>query len=726
MAPPLQLSVGREKSRPENAEVPYLLINPPLTDPTYPYHSISYLVASCEEFGFTGHRCLDANVEALNHLARPEYVEGLLEQAAGFREWAGEQPQLSRGEEIAYQAALSGVGLEPDFMRRAIDVFQDGRDFYHYPTYHQATMAVHRWLNLLSLRSVPGVYNGFTLRTGGAVNYLSHRDLADQELLDEIVGPFLDYVTGPFREVLAERPWRMVGLSVNYASQLPFALRMAREIRELLPDAVIVFGGTEVCDDVKYARADADIWRMFPHADLIVPGEGESPLVDILCAVRDGASAQRPEGFIGLGGVLHRGADRRGMRLNYEHVGRLPGPKYDVWDWPVYWSPEPVVLYSPTRGCYWNKCTFCDYGLNTDRPTSPSRERPVELVMEDLRQISGFARTLYFSVDAMSPRYLRTLSEQLAEEQLGLRWSAELRLERTFPKRGTAQLLRSAGCVSIAFGYESGSQRILDLIDKGVRIDQVPLILEQLAEAGIGAQMMGFTGFPTETQEEAEETYHFLARHKQWWSLAGVGGFSLTPGSIIAKQPQRFGVEVLELPRSHDIARAVGWRDLTTGVETRGEAETPIPAALKAQIRRGLGGRPFVGGIDSSHSLLYFSEHGRGLLPTGDQGEARVALVRQHLLDVPFTDLDGFTTAADLEGEHSRLAAGPDGVDYPRMAAWLGGDGSSRRGSSVAVVLPGGGSATLASGNDSVDYAKVLRSLGIVLSPGQAVVRVRA
>ncbi|MFD0330640.1 B12-binding domain-containing radical SAM protein [Streptacidiphilus monticola] len=468
-------------------------------------------------------------------------------------------------------------------MTRAVAVLRDPQDFHHYPTYRQATLAIHRWFQLLSLRSLPGVFSGLTLRTAGAVNYQSHGDLADPEVLDAVNGAFLDYIRGPFRDVLRSRPWRLVGLSVNYAAQLPFALRMAREIREQVPDAVVVFGGTEVCDDVKYARDDADVWRMFPHADLIVPGEGETPLVDILCAVRDGG------GFAGLPGVLHRGADRRAMRINYEHVGALPAPKYDVWDWEAYWSPEPVVLYSPTRGCYWNKCTFCDYGLNTDRPTSPSRERPVARVLEDLAGIASFARTLYFSVDAMSPRFLRELCDGLTGAGLGLRWSAELRLERTFPARGTAARLRDAGCVAIAFGYESASQRILDLIDKGVRIEQVPEILRELAAAGIGAQMMGFTGFPGETAEEAEETYAFLARHRELWSLAGVGGFSLTPGSIVARRPERFGIEVLPLPREHDIARQLSWRDLDSGVTTHGEARRPVPQALKAQIRRGLG-----------------------------------------------------------------------------------------------------------------------------------------
>ncbi len=60
-------------------EIQYLLINTPLTDPTAPYHSISYLVGATSNAGYTNITCLDANIEALNYLARPEQVAGQLQ-----------------------------------------------------------------------------------------------------------------------------------------------------------------------------------------------------------------------------------------------------------------------------------------------------------------------------------------------------------------------------------------------------------------------------------------------------------------------------------------------------------------------------------------------------------------------------------------------------------------------------------------------------------------------
>lgn len=721
MPEPVMISAGRPAAAGDGASLPFLMINPPLTDPTTAYHSISYLIASCDRAGYTAHRCLDANIEALNFLARPGYVAGLLDLAASVRRDSEAKSVLSRADEIRYLAALAGIGVEPDFIERAIAVFRDPERFHHYPTYQQAVLAVHRWITLLSLRSLPGTFGGLSLRPDGPVDFLSQRDMADPEVLDGVCGAFVDYIAGPFREVLQTERWRLVGLSVNFASQLPFALRMAAEIRSAVPDALIVFGGTEVCDDVKYARPGSDIWRMFPHADLIVPGEGETPLTAILDAVRTGDS------FDGIDGVLTPASPRRTPRINYEFVGALPSPRYDIWEWGAYWSPEPVILYSPTRGCYWNKCTFCDYGLNTDRPTSPSRERPVDLVLADLGKISGFARTLYFSVDAMSPRYLRTLAAGLASSDLEFQWSAELRLERTFPKRGVASILKAAGCVSVAFGYESGAQRVLDLIDKGVDLAAVPGILRHLAEADIGAQMMGFTGFPSETAEEAARTFDFLDEHKDLWSLAGVGTFSLTPGSIIARRPAAFGVEVLDPPGSQDIARVLAWRDLADGtIHLPGQAPSVAPS-LRAKIRRPLAGRPFVGGIDSSHTLLYFARNGRGLLPADGEDEPREVFSPEALVRIPFDDLDRFTTVADLVAERARRLAEGLPVSHCDVADWLAKPGASRRGSSRALVLGGGSCASMAvrsagpegrdPASDGPDMAKVLAGLRILLNP---------
>src|SRR5262249_16033083 len=153
-----------------------------------------------------------------------------------------------------------------------------------------------------------------------------------------------------------------------------------------------------------------------------------------------------------------------------------------------------------------------------DSPTSPSREVSIERLVEDLRNLSKLTKYVYFAVDAMSPRFVKKLCAAIIDNEIDLRWSAELRLEKTFFDKTFGRMLRKAGCVAISFGYESGSQRVLDLIDKGVQISGVPAVLRELADNNIGAQMMGFVGFPSETPEEARTTFQFLLDNVELWT----------------------------------------------------------------------------------------------------------------------------------------------------------------------------------------------------------------
>lgn len=709
-------------TRREGSDIPYLLVNPPVTDPTTAYHSIPYLVGAAREAGHRSYRCVDANLDAFEYLAAPDRFGATIERARRLRTRLEQSPSLTRLDEIRYRLALAAEGLTAGSAQGAVTVFKDPELFYHQATYSQAVAVMSRWWDLLALDMPVGALDGFSMRGKSVVNLCSTSDLADPALLAAVSRPFEGYLADEFSACLREQPWGLVGLSVNYTSQLPVALRMARLIRSVVPEAVIVFGGTETGDVVKYTDDRDALWRVFRDADLIVPGEGETVLIDILDAIRDKAGSGGSGGsggcggFDGIEGVLTRSEPSR--QITYGSVATLPSPAYDVWDWSRYWSPEPVILYSPTRGCYWNKCTFCDYGLNTDKPTSPSRERPVAAVLEDLRQATRHGRFLYFAVDAMSPRYLRDLATALADSPLDIRWGAELRLERTLPERAVGDLLASSGCVAISFGYESGTQRVLDLIDKGVRIANVPAVLNELTRNGIAAQMMGFTGFPTESEAEALATYEFLQEHEELWTTAGIGVFSLTPGSIVAKEPARFGIELLPPSVSDDIRRYIPWREQGSGAEHWPEAADPrIPKEFIAATRRVSFDRPFVGGIDSAHSLLYYDRYGRDLWPAGRAAQApRVQLVEEPAVSVPFASVDALTSVDDLMREVGRRSRANQDTTAPSFGKWLQEPGGAQPGVSGVLVLAHGRLVELPPETDLFSDSPLSRALRVIVA----------
>lgn len=654
----------------EAPAIDYLLVNVPLTDPTTPYHSIPYLVGAADAAGFHGHHCLDANLEALYFLAHPDQVATLLRSCASVRAEIERRPRRTRYDELRYRFALAAVGLDPDVVHRAIEVMRDPVRFYDYPLYRRAEAVIRRFLDALSVNGFPGQFKGLRVDGSGIVNLSRLADAGDPRVIDRFVAPFRPYLDGPFAAALRGHHFSLVGLSVNYTSQLPFAIWMAREIRRVLPSSMICVGGTEISDVLKYARQKDVIWRLFPTCDAVVGGEGETALVELLTAAQ--AGARPPSGRPGILLPKARGAlaMAEASPARYEDLGTLAAPRYDVWDLERYWSPEPAVLYSPTRGCYWNRCTFCDYGLNTDAPTSPSRERPIDRALDELQSISRFARVVYFGVDAISPAYLRKLCEGIRRRLIPIRWAAELRLERSF-RRELGIDLRSAGCVAISFGYESGSQSVLDRIDKGVSVAHVPAVLGQLSSAGIGCQMMGFIGFPGETREEARRTFTFLLDHREVWTLAVIGDFELTSGSIVAKQPSRFGVDRMAAYDGEDIARRLHWSEADGRLRYPGDLRDAELNALFEQVASGGGDRPFVGGLDSTHSLLYFDRFGRGLIPAGPADAGSIGMADAATYDTPLASVERFISRTHLYALHAAARRDGRSVGCEEIERWL-------------------------------------------------------
>jgi len=649
-------------------EIKYLLINTPLTDPTLPYHSIPYLVGATTKAGFTGYFCLDLNIELLNYMAQEAQVAHLIDACNLIRSTLRQKTKLTRNEQMLYGSALKGCSLKPNSVLSAIQIMKNSDTFYNYTLYSQAVETISKWIDALSVKGLPGQFDNFYTNLHGVMNLSSLEDLTNELIIDRFIAPFEGYFKDEFCRLIMEQKWDFIGLSVNYTFQLPFAVWMCKYIRSLLPDTVLCLGGTEISDLVKYLKNPIDIWNIFPSCSALMIGEGESALIQILKSIQNQQPLPKHHP-----GILNKevGLLRDDAKVIYEDLTNASEPRYDVWDWDQYWSPEPVVLYSPTRGCYWNKCTFCDYGLSTDAPTSPSREKSVEEVVKDITNITKFSRTLYFAVDAISPLYLRKLAEALVENNINIRWSAELRLERAF-KKDLASHLKKAGCVCISFGYESGSQRILNLIDKGVNIQDVPQILKQLSEENIGVQMMGFIGFPSESVEEAFETFTFLKENRECWTLAGIGDFLLTPNAIVAKQFKDFGIKKLAESPGDDILRRLNWIEENGHTRVPGDMRTTSIKGIAKSLHLRPGDRPFVGGIDTGHTILYFAKFGKNLIPCDIRnGQYEQALELSNPCANLSDKLGALFNTTNLREYRYQLSYNGKAINFNSIRSWL-------------------------------------------------------
>jgi hypothetical protein len=158
---------------------------------------------------------------------------------------------------------------------------------------------------------------------------------------------------------------------------------------------------------------------------------------------------------------------------------------------------------------------------------------------------------------------------------------------------------------------ESGNQRVLDLIDKGTKVAYMGETMKNFANAGVAVQLMAFTGFPTETAAEEQETRQFVRDHADYWSAGGLGQFLLTGTSIIARNPEKFGISIIET-KDADIARAITYTggegsDKKSSLTEDADASFDDSAAEFPSIL----GRPWAGGTDTLHSMIYYETYGR-------------------------------------------------------------------------------------------------------------------
>ncbi len=586
-----------------------VLLYPPLTDPTSGYHSLSYLDTYARANGHPAADIVDINIEAFHHTYGPAGRAALADE---LRRPGRDDPfaDYLAGDLVAAHRLRVPAEPDVDAVVRAVDTLRDPEAFYDIGRYRNATEDVIAWMNWLGAAAFPGQFiEGFRFNGPPLLNMGSVADLTDEALLARISVPFQGYYDDVLLPRLRAGEYGVVGVNITYQWQLPFALWLIRRIRAALPDAFLVAGGTEVSDVWKYAADKRSVFEIFAALDAVVVGEGETAYAHILDHLDRGAlPAGHPNVF------LHPryGVGRTLPMLRYEPLADLPTPRFDMLPWDSYLSPERFVYYAPTRGCYWNKCTFCDYGLNGDSPTSPWRQSNADRMVRDVAELSKFARFVYFSVDVLAPATVLHFAEKVVEQGIDVRWGAEIRLEKYWSDE-RCELLRRSGCTAISVGFESGNQRVLNLIDKGTTPTRVHQTIQAMTKAGIGVQIMGFTGFPTETLAEARDSIDFLTENRDLWTFGGLGTFVLTAGAIVAKQPQRFGITNVRPPDGADIVRYLRFDEpISQGVA----AEV---ARAKDVLQEGGLDRPWLGGIDSPHTFFYHDRYGTAIRSVVDR-----------------------------------------------------------------------------------------------------------
>lgn len=340
----------------------------------------------------------------------------------------------------------------------------------------------------------------------------------------------IDGLRPPYKDIVArlrqESP-DVIGISGVVSTSYKFVKALVKTIHEILPETLVIVGGN--------LAANAELLLKTVKADYCVVGEGELTIVELMNYIRDKRPKRSlPEDYDTLRSIVGLTfLDEKNIACFTGYRPNIPAEElyeldYDIlerdtdinryiidpWLYPGF--PQDKRSYEPkrkgkklatlvsTKGCV-AKCTFChrwDVGI---------RFVPVDLIMKRIERVKERYNVGFLSFGDENwgsyPKWNEEFLEKIAKQDVLWRVGG-VRVRSV--NLDLLKKMREAGCVNVQYGMESGSQRILDVMEKNAKVEQNYDAARWTYEAGLYTGYALVFGMPGECPETVKETIHFL------------------------------------------------------------------------------------------------------------------------------------------------------------------------------------------------------------------------
>ena len=280
-------------------------------------------------------------------------------------------------------------------------------------------------------------------------------------------------------------------------------------------------------------EATAEAWRDVPGMVALVGGEVDLQLPDIVETVISGGDLLR------FPGVVLPDGRRSGTAPPLRELDRVPVP--DFADFPFDRYRMRIIPVMTGRGCQWNRCVFCNDIVTASGRTF--RTRSVDSVLYELEeQMRRHDATNFLFLDLKfnsHPAMMRGIAENIRRHVPGAQWVGTVHVDQRKDNGLSHADLRAyvrGGMRRVSFGLESGSQRLLDTMDKGCSVERNGQFVREASEAGLSVRCTMFKGFPGETHQDLAQTARFLEQHSEYIDRIRFNDFSLLEDTKIMKQ----------------------------------------------------------------------------------------------------------------------------------------------------------------------------------------------
>ncbi|MEO5328716.1 MAG: B12-binding domain-containing radical SAM protein [Magnetococcus sp. THC-1_WYH] len=304
-------------------------------------------------------------------------------------------------------------------------------------------------------------------------------------------------------DTIQEKDIRVVGLT-TYVSSASFLNQVTRFLKSQFPHLLIVVGGP-------LASTLPHLLLQWSCVDVVVQGPGERAFFEIVTNLERGIPTPPL-----ITGTLPPAIDD------------LPAPDWRALGWDTYsylppWHGFPILT---SRGCPY-QCNYC-----TKVTGNIYHRRRISGIIEEIkRAVTSFNLESFMVQDELlfsSTKHLKSFCRALIQSDMNVTWSAASRIDLLDGE--CVALLKEAGCRAIGVGIESGSQRMLDRMNKNLSLEKSAINISRLRQMDIKIMPYIIVGYPGESRETLEETEHFLIENNLYSAMTYAFPF---PGTVL-------------------------------------------------------------------------------------------------------------------------------------------------------------------------------------------------
>ena len=364
------------------------------------------------------------------------------------------------------------------------------------------------------------------------VNYVEHFCPDDNDIAFEILEDIL-------RKSIKESNPKIFAISIAYYSQIFPSLLLAKIAKKLNPNLLIIIGGQQVS-----LRKDIFIQNNLikQYIDALGIAQGEETLYFLAIFLRNNITINKIPNIIWIN---NNSKTTDNILYSQIKLDNLPPPDFD--DLPIngYLNEEIQIPLITCIGCYWGSCAFCSYG-NRSKFEKNYQQYSVNKLADICKfVVNKYKITRINFVDENCNLTLITRAMKLFNSKNNkIKFSVRNRMEAQLTNKNFCKLLSELGCILMSCGYETNSQRLLDILDKGVNSNHYQQIIDNMHENGITLRFSIIGGIPGETKDEFEESLSFLKKNESKIGIDTMQMLICEPNTYLSENPKNYGIQI--------------------------------------------------------------------------------------------------------------------------------------------------------------------------------------